>query len=256
MTEEHTPEMTYASAMKKSFSVFVAAALAMAAAACAPETAGNPPVAPTSGGGAPEPAPLGGTAASPAAANTEQAAPGSVAGSGTLVATIETQVAPLRCRLFEDKAPNTVQNFVGLAQGTKAWKDWNGAWVNKPAYDGTTFHRIIKGFMIQGGDANGPHLGAPGTGEPGFVIDDEIWKGATHDRPGLLCMANRGPNTNGMQFFITDAPAPNLDGNYTIFGECGPVDVIHKLADWPVNGDKAINPPVIKTVTIAREAAQ
>ena len=89
--------------------------------------------------------------------------------------------------------------------------------MNKPAYDGTSFHRIIKGFMIQGGDAKGN-----GSGEPGYVIKDELWEGAKHDRAGLLCMANRGPNTNGAQFFITDAAAAHLDTSYTIFGECAP----------------------------------
>jgi peptidyl-prolyl cis-trans isomerase A (cyclophilin A) len=225
--------------------------LSLIATACTPQNGGNAPptTVPISSATAEEPA-----ASVPEAPASTSAAPAAAAApSGAVVATLQTPAGALACTLFEDKAPKTVASFVGLAQGTKAWKDWTGAWVNRPAYDGTTFHRIIKGFMIQGGDAIGPHLGAPGTGEPGFVIDDEIWKGATHDRAGLLCMANRGPNTNGMQFFITDAPAPNLDGGYTIFGECAPLDVVHKLAAWPVRGDQAINPPVIASVTIARE---
>ena len=124
----------------------------------------------------------------------------------------------LTCKLFDDKAPITVANFVGLARGTRPWKDPSGqVGQRSPRTTGRTFHRIIKGFMIQGGDAKGN-----GSGEPGYVIKDEIWEGAKHDRAGLLCMANRGPNTNGAQFFITDASAPHLDGSYTIFGECAP----------------------------------
>ena len=169
-------------------------------------------------------------------------------GTGALVAKIATPKGLLTCKLFDDKAPATVANFVGLARGIRPWKDAQGRWVKRPAYDGTTFHRVIKGFMIQGGDAKGD-----GTGEPGYVIRDELWAGATHDRAGLLCMANRGPNTNGAQFFITDAPAVHLDRSYTIFGECSPVDTVHALASWPVVRDQAVNPPRIATVSIERE---
>jgi peptidyl-prolyl cis-trans isomerase A (cyclophilin A) len=120
--------------------------------------------------------------------------------------------------------------------------------VKQPAYDGTVFHRIVKGFMIQGGDPEGS-----GKGEPGYVIPDEIWEGAKHDRRGVLCMANRGRNTNGMQFFIMDGKAKHLDGGYTIFGECTPDSVIEKLAAWDVVGDRAVNPPKIEKVTIERK---
>jgi peptidyl-prolyl cis-trans isomerase A (cyclophilin A) len=176
-----------------------------------------------------------------------------IKGTGALIATIATPKGNLACKLYEDKAPKTVANFVGLAMGTRPWKNWKNDWVKQPAYDGSTFHRIIKGFMIQGGDNIGSKKGMPGTGEPGYVIPDEVWAGATHDRAGQICMANRGPNTNGAQFFITDAASLNLDGGYTIFGECSPVDTIHQLASWPVQGDQAVNPPVISKVTIARE---
>ncbi len=170
-------------------------------------------------------------------------------GNGAIVAKIETSKGTLQCKLFDDKAPVTVANFIGLATGKRTWKDpRSGEWVNKPAYDGTTFHRIIKGFMIQGGDARGN-----GTGEPGYVIKDEIWEGAKHDKPGLLCMANRGPNTNGAQFFITDAAAAHLDGGYTIFGECAPVEVVHDIANVSVAGERPTQPVTIKTVTISRD---
>jgi peptidyl-prolyl cis-trans isomerase A (cyclophilin A) len=165
-----------------------------------------------------------------------------------LVATIDTDLGALECKLEGDKAPLTVANFIGLARGTRPWKTPDGKWEKKAAYDGTTFHRIVKGFMIQGGDAK-----KNGQGEPGYVIPDEIWEDANHDRPGLLCMANRGPNTNGAQFFITDDAAPHLDNGYTIFGECGPVDMVHKLASVEVVGERPKTPPVIKKITITRK---
>ena len=173
-----------------------------------------------------------------------------MSGSGPLVATLRTSEGDLRCRLYEDRAPLAVASFVGLARGTRPWKDpATGAWVKRRAYDGTTFHRIIKGFMIQGGDPKGN-----GTGEPGYVFDDEIWPGSKHDRPGLLCTANRGANTNGAQFFVTDARAKHLDGNYTIFGDCSPVDVVHAIANVPVGpGDRPEVPVTISRVDISRE---
>lgn len=172
-----------------------------------------------------------------------------IKGTGALTAKIDTSKGAVTCKLFEDKAPNTVANFVGLARGTRPWKDpATGTWVTRPAYNGTVFHRIIKGFMIQGGDPKGN-----GSGEPGYVIKDELWEGAKHDRAGLLCMANRGHDTNGAQFFITDAAAAHLDHNYTIFGECAPVDVVHTIASVPLNGERPETPVNIKSVTVARE---
>jgi peptidyl-prolyl cis-trans isomerase A (cyclophilin A) len=165
-----------------------------------------------------------------------------------LVATIETSLGKVECKLFDDKAPITVANFVGLARGVRPWRTPAGTWEKKPAYDGTIFHRIIKGFMIQGGDAM-----KNGSGEAGYVIPDEVWTGATHDHAGQLCMANRGKNTNSAQFFITDAAAPHLDGGYTIFGECGPVDVIHTLASVEMLGGRPKTPPDIKKVTVTRK---
>lgn len=166
---------------------------------------------------------------------------------GTLVAHIETSLGTLECKLFDQQAPLTVASFVGLARGTRPWKTPQGRWQKKPAYDGTTFHRVIQGFMIQGGDAK-----KNGTGEAGFHVPDEIWDGARHDRAGLLCMANRGPDTNSAQFFITDAAAPHLDGGYTIFGECGPEDRVHQIAAVPVSGERPVQPLVITKVTVTR----
>lgn len=168
-------------------------------------------------------------------------------GSG-LRAKIETDGGTLECELWPDKAPVTVANFVGLARGTRPWlKDGN--WVKEPLYDGTPFHRIIKGFMIQGGDPRGS-----GQGGPGYVIKDEVWPGAHHRDRGLICMANRGPNTNGSQFFIMDGSAPHLDGGYTVFGKCGPETVIEKLASTPLDPHtrQPAKAPVMTRVTISR----
>ncbi len=172
---------------------------------------------------------------------------------GTLYASIETSMGKLDCKLYADKAPLTVANFVGLARGERPfWDAKEGAWVKRPLYDGTTFHRVIEGFMIQGGD----HMGT-GAGDTGYNLKDEIWQGTKHDRAGLLCMANRGPNTNGGQFFITDAAAPHLTqmGTYTNFGECAPLDVIHKIARAPKAhpGSERPEPAItIQKVTINR----
>jgi peptidyl-prolyl cis-trans isomerase A (cyclophilin A) len=178
-----------------------------------------------------------------------------IKGTGALLATIDTSKGKITCKLYEDKAPITVANYVGLATGKRAWMDPNtSAWVNRPAYDGTTFHRVIKGFMIQGGDPKGN-----GTGEPGYVIPDEMWTGSKHDRAGLLCMANRGPNTNGAQFFITDSDGPTVTGldrynSYTILGECTPLDTVHTIATVQTGPAARPNVPVmINSVKIARE---
>jgi peptidyl-prolyl cis-trans isomerase A (cyclophilin A) len=170
-----------------------------------------------------------------------------LAGKGQITATLQTDKGNLKCELWPDKAPITVANFVGLARGLRPWKNPAGEWVKKPLYDGTPFHRIIRGFMIQGGDPKGN-----GSGDPGFVIPDEVWEGAHHDQRGLICMANRGPNTNGSQFFIMDGEAKHLDGGYTIFGKCSPESVVEAIAGSQTEGDRAVNPPKIKKVVVER----
>lgn len=175
-------------------------------------------------------------------------------GKGKLHATLETSEGTIECRLFDDKAPLTVANFVGLARGLRPfWDGKQGAWVKRPLYDGTTFHRVIPGFMIQGGD----HMG-DGTGDVGYMVKDELHPTLKHDRAGLLCMANKGPNTNGGQFFITDAPAPHLTAmkTYTIFGECKPTSVVSKIAAVPKTfpgGERPATPVEIRKVTITRK---
>jgi peptidyl-prolyl cis-trans isomerase A (cyclophilin A) len=130
-------------------------------------------------------------------------------------ATLETSKGSIRVRLFPDTAPKTVENFIGLATGSKPWRNpATGAQESGPLYEGTIFHRVIPNFMIQGGDPLGN-----GRGGPGYQFEDEVDGPRRFDRPGYLAMANAGPNTNGSQFFITQVPTPWLDGKHTIFGE-------------------------------------
>jgi len=132
-----------------------------------------------------------------------------------IYATFKTSMGDIVVKLLPEKAPNTVANFVGLAEGTKEWTDpRSGQKTKTPLYDGTIFHRVIPDFMIQGGDPLGT-----GTGGPGYRFADEIGPDNKFAKPGLLAMANAGPGTNGSQFFITEVPTPWLDKGHTIFGE-------------------------------------
>jgi peptidyl-prolyl cis-trans isomerase A (cyclophilin A) len=144
-----------------------------------------------------------------------------------IYATFQTSMGDIVVKLMPQKAPLTVENFVGLAEGTKEWTDpKTGQKVKRPLYDGTVFHRVISQFMIQGGDPLGN-----GTGGPGYRFGDEIGPDNRFDRPGLLAMANAGPNTNGSQFFITEVPTPHLDRGHTIFGEAVKgQDLVAKIA--------------------------
>jgi len=171
-----------------------------------------------------------------------------IQGSGPLQAEIETTKGTLRCRLFPDKAPLAVANFVGLARGLRSFLDpKTGRWVRRPFYDGLTFHRVIPEFMIQGGCPLGN-----GTGGPGYAFRDEFDQSLRHDRPGRLSMANSGPNTNGSQFFITEAPAPWLDDHHTIFGECEPLELIRQIARVPATETRPNEPVQIRAVRFSR----
>ena len=152
--------------------------------------------------------------------------------------------------LFDEEAPKTVENFVGLAEGTKNWTDpRTNQRVRKPYYDGIIFHRVINGFMIQGGDPLGQ-----GIGGPGFTFADEFHPKLRHDRPGILSMANRGPNTNGGQFFITLAPTPHLDDRHTVFGEIvDGMEIVSKIGKTRTGDrDRPVKDIVIQHVTIER----
>ena len=160
----------------------------------------------------------------------------------TMTATLHTTLGDIKVNLFEFQAPKTVANFVGLAEGTKEWTDPNvRAKSTAPLYDGTIFHRVISGFMIQGGDPLGT-----GTGGPGYRFEDEFHPELSFDRPYLFAMANAGPNTNQSQFFLSFAKLPHLDGKVTIFGRVidghGTLDALERLAvderDRPVRDAK------------------
>jgi peptidyl-prolyl cis-trans isomerase A (cyclophilin A) len=171
-----------------------------------------------------------------------------------LYATFDTSLGVINVKLFSEDAPKTVENFVSLADGSKAWTDpKTHKQVQKPLYDGTIFHRVIPNFMIQGGDPLGT-----GTGDPGYKFEDEFQSGRTFDKAGYLAMANSGPNTNGCQFFITVAPTTWLDNHHTIFGEVVKgMDVVNKIVATPTGpGDRPITPVVIKKVTISEKPPQ
>jgi peptidyl-prolyl cis-trans isomerase A (cyclophilin A) len=167
-----------------------------------------------------------------------------------LYAVIYTSLGNIVCRLFEKDAPKTVANFRGLAMGTKAWTDpATGRAKHTALYSGTTFHRVIPEFMIQGGDPTGT-----GMGSPGYKFEDEIDATHTFDHPGILAMANSGPNTNGSQFFITVAPTPWLNGKHTIFGEVvSGQDVVDAISKVPRDDqDKPSTPVKIIRISIRR----
>jgi len=147
-----------------------------------------------------------------------------LAGSGPLTAKIETTLGTFTCELYDKQSPVAVANFVGLARGVRPFKDKSGQWVKKPFYDGLIFHRVIPGFMIQGGDPLGI-----GSGNPGYRFDTETSPDLQFDKPGLLAMANAGPGTNGSQFFITEGTPMYLNGKHTIFGKCDPLSLISKI---------------------------
>ena len=155
-------------------------------------------------------------------------------------------------RLFDAETPNTVANFTGLADGSKEWTDpRTGKKVKQPYFNGTVFHRVIDGFMTQGGDPLGQ-----GTGGPGYTFGDEFNPKLRHSKAGILSMANRGPNTNGGQFFITLAATPWLDDKHSVFGEVVEgIDVVKKIGSTQTSkpGDRPVKPITIQSVTIEKK---
>ena len=173
-----------------------------------------------------------------------------VEGTGALMARINTTMGPLEVQLFESEAPNTVANFVGLALGTKQYVDPRTRQPGSgPYYNGTQLHRVIPNFMIQAGDPT-----ATGTGSPGFRFNDEFHPNLRHDRPGVLSMANSGPNSNGGQFFITETPTPHLDNRHSVFGVVVKgVELVGQIARVPTDQrDKPLTPVVLESVEIYR----
>jgi len=187
------------------------------------------------------------------AALTVAAQSGSQTSAAKPTAIIDTTVGKMTCTLFPDKAPIGVANFIGLATGTRDWKNpASGATKHGvPLYDGTIFHRVIPEFMIQGGDPAGN-----GSGDPGYQFKNEVSSDLPFDRPGRLAYANSGPDTNGSQFFITEVPTPHLNGHYTIFGQCDDATVelvkqIARMARDPQN-NKPFRPVKINHITIVK----
>ena len=170
---------------------------------------------------------------------------------GNYTATIETSMGKIEIELFPQQAPLAVGNFIGLAEGTEAWKNPRTGELErgKPLYNGTIFHRVIPGFMIQGGDPLGT-----GTGDPGFKFANEISPNLTFDRAGRVGMANAGPGTNGCQFFITTGPQAHLNGGYTIFGQVlHGQSVVDAISQVPRNRqDRPLKPVTIEKITIQK----
>jgi cyclophilin family peptidyl-prolyl cis-trans isomerase len=152
---------------------------------------------------------------------------------GNKIAVFDTNKGTFKAELFVDRAPRTAGNFISLLE--------------KGFYDGIAFHRVIDGFMIQGGDPNGD-----GTGGPGYTIEDEFGEGLKHSSAGILSMANRGPDTGGSQFFITLAPTPWLDGKHAIFGKVvGGMDIVEAIGRVETDSlDRPVNPVVINKITL------
>jgi peptidyl-prolyl cis-trans isomerase A (cyclophilin A) len=169
---------------------------------------------------------------------------------GPPYATLKTNLGDIVIQLFDDKAPKTVANFIDLATGTKEWIDpRTQEKVKRPLYNGTIFHRVIPGFMIQGGDPVGN-----GTGGPGYRFEDEFHPDLRHTKGGILSMANAGPNTNGSQFFITLAPTLHLDNRHSVFGAVVKgEEVVIAIGNVPRNANnRPIKDVVLKEVVITR----
>ncbi len=171
-------------------------------------------------------------------------------GDGQLYATLHTTKGDIKIRLFENRAPKTVANFVGLATGKRTWTDPDtNQKRNDPFYDGVIFHRVIPGFMIQGGDRTGT-----GRGGPGYRFDDEFHPELRHTKAGMLSMANAGPGTNGSQFFITEGATPHLDNRHSVFGEVVEgMDVVNAIAKADRGpGDRPMQEIAIQNVELSR----
>jgi len=160
-----------------------------------------------------------------------------------------TSAGNFKVKLFDAEVPNTVKNFAGLAEGTQEFVDpKTGQKTTQPFYDGLVFHRVIDSFMIQGGCPLGT-----GTGGPGYKFADEFHPSLRHTKPGILSMANSGPNTNGSQFFITLVPTAWLDNRHSVFGEVVEgMDVIEKIGSTPTRSDRPLTPITIESVKIER----
>jgi peptidyl-prolyl cis-trans isomerase A (cyclophilin A) len=238
----------------RKFFVFTTLAVLTACAkskdAAPPPPASSAPSAPASA--APAPA-----AAAPAEAAGDQEltldqATDGLPKDGKLMVELVTDLGSVHCQLLPEAAPKTVASFVGLARGLRPFQDpESGKWVKRPLFDGLAFHRVIPGFMIQGGDPLSAKYDDPriGMGGPGYTLPDEIAPDLKFDHPGLLAMANTGPHTHsgGSQFFITEKPYPSLNGGYVIFGQCEDANVVSAIAHVQRGAnDKPVTPVTMK----------
>jgi len=173
----------------------------------------------------------------------------SVPGAGKLMARFKTSMGDMVAELYENEAPQTINNFVALATGNVQWTDPSGRKTDAPLYSGTLFHRVIPNFMLQGGDPTGT-----GRGGPGWRFKDECRADLSHTGPGILSMANAGPGTNGSQFFVCQVATPWLDGKHTVFGKVienvGLIDTIAAVDTGP--GDRPRTDVVLNQVEIYR----
>jgi peptidyl-prolyl cis-trans isomerase A (cyclophilin A) len=182
-----------------------------------------------------------------------------IPGNGALHARLVTSLGDIVVRLEEEKVPNTVANFVGLATGSIEWTcpKTGEKMKGKPCYDGVRFHRVIPRFMIQCGDPMSRHADMAmrwGTGNPGYRFEDEFHADLRHDGPGVLSMANSGPNTNGAQWFITEAATPHLDKRHSVFGRVvSGQDVANKIANVPTTRDRPHDDVILTKVEIFRQ---
>jgi peptidyl-prolyl cis-trans isomerase A (cyclophilin A) len=209
----------------------------------APEPAPEPAATPA----APPAAPAGDEVRPPVATDLAEYAR-DIPGDGPLVATITTSEGALHCELHADRVPMTVANFIGLATGKKPWRHAETGEVMRgtPFYDGLTVHRVAPGYIIQ--------MGCPvgnGTGGPGYEFADEVVFGQRHV-PGVLAMANRGPGTNGSQFFILSVSAPQLASSYTVFGQCAEVDLVRAIMKLGTGDGPPRVPVTITSIAIER----
>jgi len=235
--------------------------LILAACAKSKDSAPAPPPASATPAPAPASAPAASApaAAAPAAAEPtgdqeltlDQATDG-LPKDGKLMVELITDQGSIHCQLLPDAAPKTVASFVGVARGLRAFQDPDsGKWVKKPFFDGLAFHRVIPGFMIQGGDPLSAKYDDAriGTGGPGYTLPDEIAPDLKFDHPGLLAMANTGPHTHsgGSQFFITEKPYPSLNGGYVVFGQCEDANVVSAITHVQRGpNDKPVTPVTMK----------
>ena len=176
------------------------------------------------------------------------APPVDIPGEGELRATLKTSMGDITVVLYERQAPRTIANFVALATGKVEWTD-KGEKTSRPLYSDTVFHRVIPNFMVQAGDPEGT-----GRGGPGYRFADEIHPDLSHDRPGILSMANAGPSTNGSQFFITEAATPWLDGKHAVFGAVvDGQEIAHAIASVQRDGnDRPLTDVIMKEIEVFR----